>query len=90
MGDAVGVHPLVVIFGLLVGEQLLGLVGMLIAIPAVVVVKEAAIFAADHLMVRYPESDTLEEQDMVEGDPPPPTPSEAGLTPVATAPTPVE
>lgn len=50
MGDAVGVHPLVVIFGLLIGEQLAGLVGVLIAIPMVVIVKEAAAFAADRLL----------------------------------------
>ena len=41
MGGAVGVHPLVVIFGLLIGEQVAGIVGILIAIPVVVVVKEA-------------------------------------------------
>jgi predicted PurR-regulated permease PerM len=52
MGDAVGVHPLVVIFGLLIGEQLAGLVGVLIAIPMVVVVKEAATFASDQLFQR--------------------------------------
>lgn len=44
MGSAVGVHPLVVIFGLLVGEQLYGLGGVLLAIPMVVLVKEAVLF----------------------------------------------
>ena len=47
MGNAVGVHPLVVIFGLLIGEQVAGIVGVLIAIPVVVVVKEAVMFAAE-------------------------------------------
>ena len=47
MGSAVGVHPLVVIFGLLIGEQLAGIVGVLIAIPVVVVVKEAAMFLSE-------------------------------------------
>lgn len=47
MGSAVGVHPLVVIFGLLIGEQIAGIVGVLIAIPVVVVVKEAVIFATE-------------------------------------------
>jgi predicted PurR-regulated permease PerM len=51
MGSAVGVPPLVVIFGLLVGEQLAGLVGVLIALPIVVVVKEAVTFAAELLGV---------------------------------------
>ncbi len=49
MGTAVGVHPLVVIFGLLIGEQLAGFIGVLLAIPVVVVVKEAAIFLSDAL-----------------------------------------
>ena len=49
MGSAVGVHPLVVIFGLLVGEHLAGIVGVLIAIPVVVVVKEAVMFASERL-----------------------------------------
>ena len=47
MGNAVGVHPLVVIFGLLIGEQVAGIVGVLIAIPVIVVVKEAVIFATE-------------------------------------------
>ena len=47
MGSAVGVHPLVVIFGLLIGEQLAGIVGVLIAIPVVVVVKESVTFASE-------------------------------------------
>jgi predicted PurR-regulated permease PerM len=47
MGSAVGVHPLVVIFGLLIGEQLAGIVGVLIAIPVVVVVKETVTFASE-------------------------------------------
>jgi predicted PurR-regulated permease PerM len=47
MGSAVGVHPLVVIFGLLIGEQVAGIVGVLIAIPVVVVVKETVIFASE-------------------------------------------
>jgi predicted PurR-regulated permease PerM len=51
MGSAVGVPPLVVIFGLLVGEQLAGLVGVLIALPIVVVVKEAVTFAGELLGV---------------------------------------
>jgi hypothetical protein len=51
MGSAVGVHPLVVIFGLLIGEQLYGLAGILLAVPMVVILKEAVLYAADHLGV---------------------------------------
>ncbi len=49
MGSAVGVHPLVVIFGLLIGEHLAGVVGVLIAIPVVVIVKEAVTFVSARL-----------------------------------------
>ena len=49
MGSAVGVHPLVVIFGLLIGEELAGIVGVLIAIPMVVIVKEAVTFGIERL-----------------------------------------
>jgi len=49
MGGAVGVHPLVVIFGLLIGGELYGLPGILLAIPMVVIVKEAVHFATDRL-----------------------------------------
>ncbi len=54
MGGAVGVHPLVVIFGLLIGEQVAGIVGILIAIPVVVVVKEAVAFAGEQLGLSEP------------------------------------
>lgn len=102
MGDAVGVHPLVVIFGLLIGEQVAGLMGMLIAIPSVVIVKEAAVFAADHLMARRPTVNTAEEQELMRdlpdpeprdvglhpvGDPPAPPPSPSGPAPTAAPPT---
>jgi predicted PurR-regulated permease PerM len=52
MGSAVGVHPLVVIFGLLIGEQIAGVAGVLLAIPVVVVVKEAAVFLTDTIDLR--------------------------------------
>ncbi len=46
MGDAVGVHPLVVIFGILIGEELYGFAGIILAIPVVVLLKETAIYAS--------------------------------------------
>ena len=49
MGTAVGVHPLVVIFGILIGEQLYGLGGILLALPMVVIVKEAVVFAVSKI-----------------------------------------
>lgn len=47
MADAAGVQPLVVIFGLLIGAQLAGVVGVVLAIPLVVIAKEAATVFAD-------------------------------------------
>jgi predicted PurR-regulated permease PerM len=62
MGSAVGVHPLVVIFALLIGDQIAGVGGVLLAIPTVVIVKELVIFAADHLRGgELPPTDTAEE-----------------------------
>lgn len=49
MGGAVGVHPLVVIFGLLIGEQIYGLPGLLLAIPVVVIVKETLVYASERM-----------------------------------------
>jgi predicted PurR-regulated permease PerM len=47
MGNAAGVHPLVVIFGLLVGEALFGFLGVLLALPLLVILREAVAFAWD-------------------------------------------
>ena len=49
MGSAVGVHPLVVIFGLLIGGELAGIIGILLALPVVVIVKEAVLFGIERL-----------------------------------------
>jgi len=45
MGSAAGVHPLVVIFGLLIGEALFGFLGILVALPLLVILREAVVFA---------------------------------------------
>ncbi|NPV27744.1 MAG: AI-2E family transporter [Firmicutes bacterium] len=42
MGDCVGLHPLVVVFALLAGGHLLGIVGLLLAVPGVAVVRVVA------------------------------------------------
>ncbi len=52
MGDAAGVQPLVVIFGLLIGAQLAGVIGVVLAIPMVVIAKEAAVVLADQAVAR--------------------------------------
>ncbi|MCK8828420.1 AI-2E family transporter [Natroniella acetigena] len=40
MGDELGLHPVLIIFSLLAGGELFGVVGMLIAIPTVAIIKE--------------------------------------------------
>ena len=45
IGDKLGLHPVTIIFALLVGAELLGVFGMLIAIPVAAVLQV--------LMVRY-------------------------------------
>jgi predicted PurR-regulated permease PerM len=52
MADAAGVQSLVVIFGLLIGAQLAGVVGVVLAIPMVVIAKEAATTLADYAVAR--------------------------------------
>jgi sporulation integral membrane protein YtvI len=40
MGEEVGLHPIVIIFSLLAGGELLGIIGMLIAVPIAAIIKE--------------------------------------------------
>ena len=49
MGDAVGVHPLVVIFGVLIGEELYGFIGIILAVPVVVIMKETAVYLSERM-----------------------------------------
>ena len=49
MGDAVGVHPLVVIFGVLIGEELYGFIGIILAVPVVVILKETAVYLSERM-----------------------------------------
>ncbi|SKA04621.1 Predicted PurR-regulated permease PerM [Selenihalanaerobacter shriftii] len=39
VGDKVGLHPIIIIFSLLVGGELLGIIGMLLAVPTAGVIK---------------------------------------------------
>jgi predicted PurR-regulated permease PerM len=47
LGDSVGLHPLWIMFALLAGGAMLGIVGMLVAVPAVAVVGVLASFAIE-------------------------------------------
>ena len=50
VGDQVGLHPLAIIFSVLVGGELLGIVGMLIAVPTAGTVKVTANFIGEKLI----------------------------------------
>lgn len=49
MGGAVKVHPLVVIFALLAGEEAYGLPGIFLALPLVAVCREVGVFLLGHI-----------------------------------------
>jgi predicted PurR-regulated permease PerM len=86
MGNAVGVHPLVVIFGLLIGESLAGFVGVLLAIPVVVIAKESVAFAIERLGLGSPEADAEPAAPPEPHAPaPPPVPARAEATRVIEA-----
>ncbi|MGM0501754.1 MAG: AI-2E family transporter [Bacillota bacterium] len=51
MGSKVGLHPLIIIFALLVGGELLGIFGMMIAIPVTVMIKEFLHYILIELLV---------------------------------------
>jgi predicted PurR-regulated permease PerM len=65
MGDRVGLSPVIVIFALLVGADLLGILGMLIAVPCAAVIKVFVREALD----RYRASQFFLENDAAGKDP---------------------
>ncbi len=42
-------HPLVVIFGVLIGEELYGFIGIILAVPVVVILKETAVYLSERM-----------------------------------------
>ena len=50
MGSKVGLHPLVIIFALLAGGELWGILGMMIAIPTAVIIKELLYYILELLV----------------------------------------
>jgi predicted PurR-regulated permease PerM len=48
IGGSVHMHPMLVLISILVGEQMLGLTGMVLAVPVVTVVKEAVRLILEH------------------------------------------
>ena len=48
-GHTLRINPLLVIFGLLLGEQLYGLIGVIIALPVLAVLRETLLYLSRHL-----------------------------------------
>ncbi len=76
MGDAVGVHPLVVIFGVLIGAEVYGVLGVIIAVPVVVLLKEAVVYTSERIgwfnMMLPPDDPLVVAAQMASGVMPPP------------------
>lgn len=49
MGAAIAVHPLFVIFGILAGAQIMGIGGILLALPLLAVGRELVLFLREHI-----------------------------------------
>jgi predicted PurR-regulated permease PerM len=81
MGGAVGVHPLVVIFALLAGEQLYGLAGVFITLPLVAVGRELLAFLRERIGLQEWMHGPLTVEVPVEVEGPPPAPPPAGTGP---------
>ncbi|HVH48246.1 MAG TPA: AI-2E family transporter [Labilithrix sp.] len=55
MGDAAKIHPLLVIFSLLVGEHFFGVVGALLAVPVMSITQSIFIHVRQHVLAADPE-----------------------------------
>jgi predicted PurR-regulated permease PerM len=80
MGGAVGVHPLLVIFALLAGEQLYGLPGVLVTLPLVAVGREVVSFLRARIGLESWAGAPIPVEVPVElhAPPPPPVPPAGG------------
>jgi predicted PurR-regulated permease PerM len=70
MGDAAKIHPLLVIFSLLFGEHYFGVVGALLAVPAMSIAQSVFIHVRQHLQAADPE---MAHEPVGSLPPPPPT-----------------
>lgn len=53
MGAAIAVHPLLVIFGIIAGAQIMGLGGMLLALPLLAVGREIVMFVRERVVLGH-------------------------------------
>ena len=79
MGGAVGVHPLLVIFALLAGQQLYGFAGVFVTLPLVAVGREVFWFLRDRIGLESWRDEAIPVEVPVEvPEPPPPAVPPAG------------
>lgn len=71
MGKSVGVHPLWVMFAVLCGASLGGILGGLLAVPAVAIIKVLVDFYRDELVMEKWDRPLLEKAALNEGEPAP-------------------
>lgn len=70
MGDSVGLHPLWIIFALMAGGSLMGLLGMFLAVPVAASIGVLVTFAINE----YKKSPYYQSQDCINDAPPPTAP----------------
>jgi predicted PurR-regulated permease PerM len=70
MGDAAKIHPVLVIFSLLVGEHFFGVLGALLAVPVMSITQSVFIHIRQHIQAADPEMASEAVASV-----PPPTPS---------------
>lgn len=70
-GHTLRINPILVIFALLVGGEIYGIVGALVALPVAAVVRETVVYLRRHLVLEP--WDTRSPTAALEGDPPAPT-----------------
>jgi predicted PurR-regulated permease PerM len=63
LGDRLGMHPVMVIISLLVGYQILGLVGMFLAPPAVAIIRYFMAVRRGHATPHDIQDDELDEEE---------------------------
>jgi predicted PurR-regulated permease PerM len=51
VGKSLHMHPLIIMFALLAGEEVGGIIGLILAVPVLVVLRAALIHAKDHIIL---------------------------------------
>jgi predicted PurR-regulated permease PerM len=71
---ALRINPLIVIFALLFGGELYGIIGALVALPVAAMLRETIVYLREHLRLEpWPAATVDVPPGVLEGEPPPPT-----------------